>query len=69
MSRHKNAGMLIRTGSDKLAVWYNRDKPFVHTDGKQRVFVTLVDEQFAPIPDTKPVLVNPDLCRMIGFQD
>ena len=69
MSRHQNAGQLLRTGSGKLGIWYNRDKPVQCDDGQTRVFVTLVDEQFRPLPDTKPILCNPDNCRLLGFQD
>ncbi|WP_020603228.1 hypothetical protein [Spirosoma spitsbergense] len=69
MSRHANAGLLIRTGSGKLAIWYHRDKPFTHTDGKTRVQVTLLDDDYRPLADTKPVLCNPDLCTQIGFSD
>jgi len=61
--------MILYTSTGKLAVHYNRDKPFVCEDGKTRVFVALLDEKFRPLPDAKPVLVNPDLCRLVGFQD
>ncbi|MVM36060.1 hypothetical protein GO755_38965 [Spirosoma sp. HMF4905] len=73
MSRHANSGLLIQTGSGKLALWYHKDKPFECNDGKTRVFVTLLDEEFRPILDAdgkaKPVLTNPATCRTIGFSD
>lgn len=73
MSRNEKRGQIIQTGSGKLALWYHNDKPFECADGKTRVFVTLLDAQFRPLPDAngeiKPVLTNPDTCRIIGFSD